>query len=262
MKNNIEYFDLGPEIIWTGENLDLLKDFAAKITAQPLANSYGFAGLNLLPLSKEELLGLISLFPTVARDRSFLRNITASPAIWVSSGTGASDITTTKDITNALSPTYLLPGYTASPIWSVDDHQNEIILFDLAGVDKAVARIILAKSLIHEFAHTIVNQLWYVQGYALMISGQRQAGRDILTRFATLAREHTAISYYAEAYAPLPTFLDSANIMMVIEELCECIAAYIMGYSYCADYQRCLDPFGDRPEILAFVIDFLNATIA
>jgi hypothetical protein len=120
-----------------------------------------------------------------------------------------------------------------------------------------------AHVLIHEYAHTLLNPLWYSKGeeYRIKIPGQEEInGPMFMVKFAVAAAQHPAISHYSAAYRPFPAFpTDSRFNICVGEEFCESVAALMLGYIYCDDPKRCFDPFNDRPEVKQLVEDFLNA---
>jgi hypothetical protein len=128
-----------------------------------------------------------------------------------------------------------------------------------------VRKIVATEGVLHELGHGIVQPALYIEDYNLNFPKRGIVnGLDAMLEFAGLAEKHTPISHYASTYRGKDGKFESDNPSYnvktaISEEMCECIAAYFLGFAYCGEDKRGKSPFADRPEIRNFVDDFLHA---
>lgn len=225
---------------------------------------------DLVELSDRELAGLFYLFPKNARKRSILRRVVGLPNTWFhKDSTNELPIATTNQ-DEALSPTAIVPSsidYTpskelkipAADIWLYKISQN--------AVPEDVRKIVISEGFIHELGHSIFQPAIYSESHILKFpDGNLVDGLEAVLKFAELSEQHPPISHYASTYRGNNNKFDSDNPKYnvntaISEEMCETIAAYFLGFSYCGDDSRGKNPFADRPEVKDFVRNFLNAEL-
>ena len=225
---------------------------------------------NLVELSEQELGGLLSLFPKNARNRSILRKIIGQPSAWFHRDSTEEQPQPTTNKSEALSSTAIIPSYIdytpgeelkvpTADIWLYQIPQNE--------VPENVRKLILSEGFVHEIGHSIVQPALYIENHTLKLpDGEIINGLEAMLRFAKLAEQHPPISHYASTYRGPNNKFESDkpnyNVKTAIsEEMCETIAAHLLGFAYSGNDSRGKNPFADRPEIKDFVRNFLNAEL-
>ncbi len=255
-------FDLGPVLNWLTTNRDRV---AEKLNW--LARADGMMGIEItgqkhLQLSPEEIVETIDMFPHESHLRSELKRINGMPPTWFARGTTVENILVTDDTSEALTPTAIIPGYTAVDKWTDVHKVLTINLYTIPGVDPLIAKYMLVHALIHEYTHTLLMPMLYNgnEPYILEAPGKVQyQNAALLQLFGLEAAKHPPISHYAAAYRPFPDDLaDVQFIRRASEEFCESVAAYMMGYIYCDDPERCWNPLVDRPLVKLFIENFLH----
>lgn len=264
MKQTTDGFNLGPVLNWLEAN----KQKVAKKLCwleHPEGGDYRLAhSPEHLQLTSKEIGDTILRFPLAARKRSVLSRILGMPPTWFAAGTIPEDIHVTTDRNQAMSPTAIVPGKTDTIVWDGTSKEQEIKLYEIPGVPLVIAKYMLVHTLMHEFAHTLLNPICYNNDpYVLEVQGATgYEGFALLMMFAEEASSHPAISHYSAAYRPIPDPDDKRFIARAGEELCESVAAYLMGFIYCDDEVRCWDPFADRPVVKLYVEHFLNGELS
>lgn len=224
---------------------------------------------HLIELSAQELGGLFSLFPENAQKRSILRKVIGKPATWFHKNSTSEQPIPTTEPAEALSSTAIIPSYVDYTPWKeLRTPTADIWLYQIPQtIPEPVRKIILTEGFIHEVGHTIVNSALYVNDYTLKFPNEKLVnGLEAILHFAELAEKYPPISHYASTYRGPQNKFESVNPnykvqTAVSEELCETIAAYFLEFAYCGDDARGKEPFKDRPEVKAFVKDFLNAEL-
>lgn len=221
---------------------------------------YPIENQELIELSKEELGGLLALFPANARKRSILRKIVGQPPTWFHQDSTSEQPQPTTNVAEALSPTAIVPSYIDYTPWSeLRVPTADIWLYKIPknAASEKVRRLVLAEGFVHEVGHSIVQPALYIEDYKVKFpDGRIVNGLEAILHFAELAEQHPPISHYASTYR------GSSNVKTAIsEEMCETIAAYLLGFAYCGDDSRGGNPFIDRSEVKDFVRDFLNAKL-
>ncbi len=255
-----------------GETLEWYRTSGIKLPANPSdANlDYPVENKDLIELSGRELESLFSLFPKNARNRSILRKVVGQKTTWFHrDSTNEQPISTTNQ-KEALSPTAIIPSYIDYTPWRESKIPTaDIWLYKIPQniVPENVRRIILSEGFIHEVGHSIVQPAFYTDDYTLKFpDGKLVNGQDVILHFAELAEKHPPISHYASTYRGANNKFESDkpdyNVKTAIsEEMCETIAADLLGFAYCGDDSRGRNPFADRPEVRDFIIEFLNAEL-
>jgi hypothetical protein len=232
--------------------------------------TYPLENKEFIELSDQELGGLFSLFPESARSRSILRKVVGQPTTWFHRDSTSEQPQPTTNEADALSPTAIVPSYIdytpwgelkvpTADIWLYQTSQNV--------VPENVRKIILSEGFVHEVGHSIVQSALYIDDYTLRFpDGKLVNGLDAILHFAELAEQHPPISHYASTYRGINNKFESDkpnyNVQTAIsEEMCETIAAYLLGFAYCGDDSRGKNPFADRPKVKIFIRDFLNAEL-
>lgn len=251
------------------ETLDWYKSSGIKMPPIPEVNfPYPIENQELIELSERELGGLFALFPENARKRSILRKVIGQAPTWFHRDSTSEQPKATSKESDALSPTAIVPSYIDYTPWGeLKVPTADVWLYKIPqnAAPEKVRKLVLAEGFVHEVGHSVVQPALYVDDHSLKFpDGRIVNGLEAILHFAELAEQHLPISHYASTYrGPSNKFESdnpSYNVKTAIsEELCETIAAYLLGFAYCGDNSRGKDPFSDRPEIRDFVRDFLNA---
>lgn len=208
---------------------------------------------------------IISLFPLNALTRSRLQtgSIIGKPSLYFSNEATPENISTTDNPSEALSSTAIIPSFTDNTRWrETGKLSSDIWLFQIPQqVSPAVAEIIHTEGLIHEIAHTFVTQALFQDGYQLRLpDGNIVSAYDYLVEFANAAEKHDPVSHYSSFYRKSGE--EFVSLPAIEEEFVETVTARLLGFVYCDNPDRRLDPLSDRPEIIAMVDDFLHAEVA
>jgi hypothetical protein len=231
---------------------------------------YSIDNPELIELSRQELNSLYNLYPKNAQDRSILRRIIGQPSSWFHQDSTDQKPLPTIHQSMAISTTSIIPSYIDYTPWGeLKVPTADIWLYQLPQEIKntKVRKIVLAEGFLHEFGHSIVQPALYVKNHTLRFpDGKLMNGLESMLEFAQLAENHPPISHYASTYRGPDNKFKSVNpeynIMTAIsEEMCETLAAYFLGFAFCNDPHRRESPFADRPEIINFVKNFLEAEL-
>ena len=224
----------------------------------------------LIELSEREMGGLFALFPENARKRSILRKVIGQPPTWFHRDSTNEQPKPTTNEAEAMSPTAIVPSYIDYTPWSeLKVPTADIWLYKIPqnAASEKVRRLVLAEGFVHEVGHSIVQPALYAGDHSLKFpDGKIVNGLETMLHFAELAEQHPPISHYASTYRGLNNKFESDNPnynakTAISEEMCETIAAYLLGFAYCGDNSRGKNPFSDRPKVRDFVRDFLNAEL-
>ena len=231
---------------------------------------YPLENQELIELTKRELGGLLALFPENARKRSILRKVIGQPSTWFHRDSTSGQPKPTTNEKEAMSQTAIVPSYIDYTPWGeLKVPTADIWLYKIPqnAASEKVRRIVLAEGFVHEIGHSIVQPALYVEDYTLKFpDGRIVNGLEAMLQFAELAEQHPPISHYASTYRGPGNKFESNNPnynaeTAISEEMCETIAAYLLGFAYCGNNSRGKNPFLDRPEVRNFVRDFLNAEL-
>lgn len=223
----------------------------------------------LIELSKREMGGLFALFPENARNRSILRKVVGQSPTWFHRDSTSEQPKPTTNEAEAMSPTAIVPSYIDYTPWDeLEVPTADIWLYKIPQnvASEKVRRLVLAEGFVHEIGHSIVQPALYVGEHSLKFpDGKIVNGLEAMLHFAELAEKYPPISHYASTYRGSNNKFESDNPNYVktaiSEEMCETIAAHLLGFAYCGDNSRGKNPFADRPEVRDFVRDFLNAEL-
>ncbi len=269
MTRNVSGLDMGPTIEWY-EREKPISESAMSSSAICLGFPYIIKGqehIHLDPKKDMNLPLLYYTFPENARKRSVITQVTGKPSLWFHRDSIPEAPIPTNDVTEAISPTAIIPSYANMGTWLQTGVPSiEIELYEIPeNIASPYAReVIHAEGFVHELAHTIVNPAVFLADEKLKIPGRVVNAQDyVLGEFVEMAERHLPVSHYAAFYRNGDgTFVEDPRFgtrVAVSEELCETIAAYLLGFAYCGDDERGKRPFEDRPEIQLFVDSFLNA---
>lgn len=265
--SNLSGLDMRKTIDWYASQEDkirtLLPAQRAELFPYPLQERL------LVGLTQGMLVKLMNLYPEQARQRFALRQVVGQQPNWFSEDSlkEGRPIPTT-DPGKAISSTAIIPSYITPWVDAEKDKRHDIWLYTIRKEDVpslVVRKIILSEGFVHELAHTLVNPALYYKGYELILpNGEKVDGLEfVLKTFGELAEQRPPISHYASSYRNANGKFDTeihGYITPVNEELCECIAAYLLRFVFCEDHGRRFSPFADRPQIGSFVSNFLHAT--
>jgi hypothetical protein len=254
------------------DTLDWYENSGVELPPIPeTAFSFPVENQDLIELSETEIGGLFALFPENARNRSILRKVVGQSPTWFHRDSTSEQPKATPNEADAMSPTAIVPSYIDYTPWSkLKVPKADIWMYQISqnAASKEVRRIVLAEGFIHEIGHSIVQPALYLNDHNLKFpNGRIVNGLDAMLHFAELAEQHPPISHYASTYRGPNNKFESDNPedynikTAISEEMCESIAAYLLGFAYCGDNLRGKNPFVDRPEIRDFVRDFLNAEL-
>ncbi len=231
---------------------------------------YPVENQGLIELSGSELGGLFYMFPERARKRSILRKVVGQPASWFHRDSTSEQPVSTTSRADALSPTAIIPSYIDYTPWGeLKVPTADVWLYEIPhdAAPEDVRKIVLSEGFIHEIGHSIVQPALYVDDHTLRFpDGRLINGLEAMLRFAELAEQYPPISHYASTYRGRNNKFESDkpdyNVRTAIsEEMCETVAAHLLGFAYCGEDSRGRDPFSDRPEVRSFITDFLNAEL-
>jgi hypothetical protein len=224
----------------------------------------------LIELSEREMGGLFALFPENARRRSILRKVVGQSPTWFHRDSTSEQPKSTTIEADAMSSTAIVPSYIDYTPWDeLKVPTADIWLYKIPqnAAPEEVRRLVLAEGFVHEISHSIVQPALYVSDHSLKFpDGKIVNGLEAMLYFAELAEQHPPISHYASTYRGPNNKFESDNPnynakTAISEEMCETIAAHLLGFAYCGDNSRGKNPFSDRPEVRNFVRDFLNAEL-
>lgn len=271
--------DMAPTLQWYEENYHILFDKIPHPDHLPqnyrTFSFFPLRGVKYLQPSRECLLAWWWVFPHRAKERSVLRQIVGKPAAWFHRDSLVSEIgpIQTENPKEILSPTAIIPSFCDYSRWQKTGTPTcDIYLYNIHSLTcpLSVQHIVHAEGFVHEAAHSIIAPALYNNGdYLLCLPDGKTingtvVGNDWLKNvFGAAAEKHTPISHYAGAYrnrdGTFKTNDDGSIATAVSEEMAESIAAFLLGFVFCHEKRRRLDPFRDRPEVWQMVSDFLHA---
>lgn len=253
------------------ETLDWYKSSGVEMPSIPEMDfSRPVENQELIELSEREMGGLFALFPENARNRSILRKVVGQSPTWFHRDSTSEQPKPTINEAEAMSPTAIVPSYIDYTPWGeLKVPTADIWLYQIPqnAASEKVRRLVLAEGFVHEIGHSIVQPALYVGDHSLKFpDGKIVNGLEAMLHFAELAEQHPPISHYASTYRGPNNKFESDNPVYnaktaISEEMCETIAAHLLGFAYCGDNSRGKNPFADRPEVRDFVRDFLNAEL-
>lgn len=220
--------------------------------------------LDLTSLTKKRVTAIASLFPFFALTRSTLNSgaIIGKLTLFFARGSTPSQLKTTHNPKEAISPTAIIPSYTDNSRWKETGiPSSDVFIYQIPPeISPNIAEIIHTQALVHEIAHTLVDPALYGDNYRLQLpyeSLDPVDGFKYLMDFAEMAEKYNPVSHYSSFYRK-PGEEFKTNVA-IAEEFVETIAARLLNFVYCDDPVLRFDPLSDRPEIAGMVDDFLEA---
>ena len=211
-----------------------------------------------------------AFFPDNAKERSILKKVTFAPSLWFHKDSTKEKPMPTPNRGEAISKTAIIPSYISYDEWAKTGIPSaEIFMYEIpkdAANEKAI-RIIQTEGLIHEIAHSLIQPAFFLgEDYVLRFRGKNRDinGKQLREEFQKMAEKYLPISHYSSFYRGADNKFEGneARIKTAIsEELAESVAACSLGFAYCEDECRALDPFRTRPDVEDFVYDFVNAEL-
>lgn len=219
-----------------------------------------------VPGERANISEFLKLLPEAARERTIAKKVIFTEPFWFHRDSTIDNMIETSNKCEAISPTAIVPSKISYDSWTITGVPSADIIIRAIEPDAASDRarkIIWAEGLVHELAHSISQTAAPVEGYQLALPNGRVAyGDDLFLEFANLAENHAPISHYSSFLRDKDNKFNGAQAARAIsEELAETIAAYQLGFAFCGDGSRSLNPFNDRPEVKEFISNFLNARL-
>ncbi|MFA6991937.1 MAG: hypothetical protein WC269_01490 [Candidatus Gracilibacteria bacterium] len=269
--DDVSGLDLAPAMKWYGQNEEILTEMLAKTRMcggnMPVIE-------NGQHLQMQRLLGemLIMSFPREAQERAIPGTIKVCPSKWFNKDSTSKDPKATDNIDEAISPTAIIPSYVDYSSETGKPWVSNIELYKIPdSVNPAVAQIVQAQGLVHEYAHTVADAFLYGHRNLLFKDEREFNSVGFIDEFIRLTETISPMSSYSGSYRnrdwKYPEVIEGdkdsrkAFFMALREELAECIAAHILGFVYTEDEDRRMDPFKGREELKAFIDEFLNAKL-
>ena len=223
-------------------------------------------------INRSWLQNVFDRFPAMAIERilAILGKIELEDTAWFHRDSIVGKPILTKIANEAISPTSLIP----AGFWTEkrDDRVALNIFISRLPSDftiKNIEAILIRQALIHELCHCLVNTAWTLTTPKLLIGKEVIDGEEVIIRFIRLMRGICPISRYSASYWQSHVFYnddpnrlkDGTLLLHIEEEIVEAITAALLGHVFCkkGSTNTHFKPFKDRPEILKWVEDFLNA---
>lgn len=224
-------------------------------------------GQEFMDLTETQLSALYNRFRPNARERSILTTVIGEPTRWFDKNSRVEKKSTT-DPNERLSPTSIIPGETAYPENRPGNQIGVVYLYKTPNeiANAYVRGIIAAQAYVHEIGHTIVQPALYTHKNQIIEfpNGKRMSNKEAMLIFQNLAERSTPISEYAALHRDKNGLFEKVkgdNGLALSEELCESIAAHILGFTYHGNNSGSKDPFANNSQIREFTADFLEAKL-
>ncbi len=224
-------------------------------------------GQEHMDLTETQLAALYNRFSPNAQERSILTTVIGEPTRWFDKNSRVEKKSTT-DPNERLSPTSIIPGETAYPENKPGNQIGVVYLYKTPNeiANAYVRGIIAAQAYIHEIGHTIVQPALYSHKNQIIEfpSGKRMSNKEAMLTFQNLAEKSIPISEYAALHRDKHGLFEEKqgdNGLALSEELCETIAAYLLGFTYHGNNSGSKDPFINNYQIREFTADFLEAKL-
>ncbi len=242
-----------------------------------------------IELAKSEIYGVLNAFPEPARRRAALSGIYGLPDAWFCQTEDCSLVLTRK-MPEAMFPTAIVPAHYGPP--KSDDYfaemfpkyplpqgeNSRIRIFGLREArtdghfDMLTARIIQTQALIHDYMQVInwpgrTDANGSSQSLMLQFpDGKRLSVTDALYEFGDLMANNQPISNYSSFYwSPCVNGVGPKNgatlLSAIDDEMAESAAAYFLRFTFSPDGEGNTKPFNDRQEILAYLLQYLDAEL-
>lgn len=272
---------------------DTLRWYASQIAGLSLGNigmrkNWTIENPQLAQLEPEYVHNVISLFSRNARERSILDKISWQKPLWFAKATLGTGIPTPTGVSSdAISPTAIIPGYTAYRSSRKGNLRASIELYRMeTWIPELIQGVIHTQALAHEFAHTILAPALYGEQKLKLPNGEIVDGHDFVMDLGRKAEAHIPISHYASAYRDFHPdcecydkeatksrvlcaggsrvmpfkYIDDGIKTAVSEELAETIAQMVLPFALHNDYGLSKDKnLGNRPDVVSGLEAFLNA---
>lgn len=275
--SDVSGLNLGPTIDWYAENLEallerlpkptchdaaILKESGITVTRQPGVES---------PLSDEDIAALVARFPAKTRTRWNVVSTAFQPPLWFKKGSTSESISVTHDVTEAISPTAIVPSYIEnnkggnSAYVEKYGYQAEISLYamDPDVVPLPIQRLILWQGLVHELVHGFVSVDIYDcrEEQLLLPDGTLVGGHEYLESARDFFGGRPPISHYASTYFASDGTLPDVKFQRPLNEnVTETITAMLLGFAFQMDGDG-LDPFCGHVSLGAYLHQYLHAVL-
>lgn len=265
--NDLSGFDLKPTI----DFYTAYQDYILPKLPSPSQKPLGFQIKNAehIHMPPGEIKAGLDLFPPVFYSRTRLHggSIIGIPETYFSKDSALGKPAVTYDVKEAIAKTAIATAYAYAYMNENGKSVSDIGFARIPDIVPApVRKIIHAQGLLHEATHTMTTPLLTGAGRSLRLpDGEVIKGDEfIMKRFASIAEKYSPMSHYASAYRkPGQKFSEipsDIRRLAVEEELCESVAAYLLGFVFCDDEpERNFDPFRGREEMRSLLASYLSA---
>jgi hypothetical protein len=247
--------DMKPTLDFYESNKELLASRLPSESQSPLEFVVRRAGI--MGLSKPEIQGITESFPKYSLERMIPFSIFGMPQTWFAKERDKNgNPKPTRNADEKISETAIIPSYIHYGPWRKTGNPGAVIwLYDLPDkISPETRKIVLTEGLVHEMGHAlIIPALYFSENNLVLPNGKTVPAKEFVEGFVPISEGHGPISHYSS------TYWKGRKLNNVNEELAESIAARLLGFAFCKDENRGLNPFSDRPEVASFVDDFLNA---
>ncbi len=252
----VDGFCLGGALQWYGRHAEVLRERLPARRWSPIPFEIRRDRRNpkkvFVQLGEAAMAGLWRLFPKTARDRSLLAHVSWSATHWFKRDSTACPPQLTVDLVEARA----VDACCVAAFYEGSD--AEIILFHLSKerCPAFLLPIVHSYAFVRAVARSIIASDWETECVDLP-DGESMEGRRLLADLAMIAQAHSPISFYAAACREQATF--GFDVGASDEELAENVTARLLGFTFCGDDVRGLDPFVDRPIVAARIDRYLAA---
>lgn len=218
-----------------------------------------------LQLKPPFLSALVNCFPPNIRKLFKINKVIGCPKTWFHlDATGENPVLTT-NIEEILSPTAIVPAsYDTIEEGSLEG-SIKLYEIDESACSAEITKIILAEAFVHELAHNLFDNIFSKEIKLKLIGGRIVSGMDFLLEFAGLVEKLAPITHYSSSYRDANNKfvkdLQNSHKTAISEEFAESITALLLGFAFCNDDDRGLNPFADRLEIRDTLRNLLTAEV-
>jgi len=254
--------DMASNLEWYRKNKDDLLSLFPKQTQLADMPTIPLKNLEHFYMTPSETQALIMLFPKSAQDRSYIDFVEGDVRFYFHKDSTPENILPTINVQDAISPTAFVPGYTQTRRRSETGEVYGVVkLFEIpTDDDRDLKKLVQAQAFVHEYAHTIIHPIKFVDSYLLRLpGGEVIEGSLLLEGFRLLMENSTPFSFYSKSGREAAKNDEGKAFTAVDEELSEAISAYLLGYIFSEEVDRRMDPFVDRPAIKEYIRNFLLA---
>lgn len=212
-----------------------------------------------MAVTPSQINALINLFPRQARERFYVDAIRGYPTVYFRRDY-APGREVTFDATEAISETAIVPSFIPD---HPDGHIGIFRIPESVIPEEIIRRIIHSQGLVHELVHSLAKRAKSQGTEQIQLPSSRIVNtKDYLLGLREILEEHAPISAYSSAFRLPNGKLDDNEgrlFQSIDENLAEIVTAHLLGFSFCDDDSRGLNPFADRKGLVKLAQDYLSA---